>query len=82
MIASKKFDLSIRDVVHGFITAALTAASSGLIGCMGDGTLPTIAQLKTYAIIGLCGGFAYLVKKFLTNSEGLVTKGEPKETLK
>lgn len=77
MIASKKYDLSWKDVLHGFITAFLAASLVGAIEVMKEGKLPTLEHLRTQVIIGLYGGVAYLVKKFLTNSEGKILKKEP-----
>ena len=81
MVRSGKYKVSLRDVAHGFITAAITASSVGIMQSLSEGVLPDLAHIKSHAIIGLCGGFGYLLKKFVTNSEGKILKADPKDNL-
>lgn len=81
MKASKKYSISWRDVAHGFITAFLSAALTGVMTCLGTGHLPTLPELQAQVLIGLSAGLAYLLKKFITNSEGKIGKPEQKKTL-
>jgi len=80
MQRSKKFSISWRDALHGFITAFLSASLAGIIDILSAGVLPDLAHLKTHMFIGLSAGIAYLLKKFITNSEGKFTP-EPKTKL-
>jgi hypothetical protein len=77
MRSSKKFNVSWRDILHGFITAFLTASTVGILDLMSTGVVPDIEHFKKHAVIGLYGGFAYLIKKFITNSEGKILKKDP-----
>lgn len=79
MTHSKQFSVNIRDVFHGFVTAVLTASTTGIVTMLESGSLPSAENIKAQAAIGLAAGFAYLVKKFLTNSDNkLLTKESEK----
>lgn len=80
MSRSKKFSINIRDIIHGFITAFISASFAGIVTSLSAGHLPTLDEVQTHALIGLSAGAAYLLKKFLQNSESKFTN-EPKNTL-
>ena len=54
------------DVGKGFIVAAITSAVTGISQTLEAGAIPTIAQLKTAALVGLAAGISYLIKNFFT----------------
>lgn len=66
MKQSELFTLNWRDAVNGFIVTVITSAVTGLGQVLENGTLPTVAQLKTAGIIGLAAGFSYIVKNFFS----------------
>ena len=81
MIHSKKYSVNYRDIIHGFVTAFIAASSAGLLTIISSGTLPTFDELKTHVVIGLSGGFAYLLKKFLSNSDNKILGKESENKL-
>jgi hypothetical protein len=82
MIHSKKFTIDLRDVLHGFVTAFATATLAGILDIGTSGTLPTVDNIKSQIIIGLTAGVGYLVKKFMTTSDGKIMGTEPSNSLK
>jgi len=81
MQRSKKYTISWRDALHGFITAFLSASLTGVIDSLSVGALPDLAHIKTHALIGLSAGVGYLLKKFITNSDGKFTPEQKKSLL-
>jgi len=81
MVRTKKYSINFRDVVHGFVTAFFTASVVGVEQLLASGSMPTLSDLRIQLLIGLSGGIGYLVKKFLTNSEGKIIAKEPKNKL-
>jgi hypothetical protein len=66
--------LNMRDAIHGFIVAFLTAALSGLVTVLDAGHLPTAGELKAHALIGLTAGVSYILKNVFSNSNGQLLK--------
>jgi len=60
---SPLFKLNWKDAVNGFITAFLTAFLTQVYQSIEAGSLPTVAQLKASALVGLAGGLGYVIKK-------------------
>ncbi len=77
---SKKFTISIRDGIHGLITAAFAAPAAAILDCVNKGSLPTIPDIKQYGYVALVAGVGYIVKQYLSNSEGKIKK-EPKNPI-
>lgn len=71
MKESNLFSLNWKDAVNGFLTAFLTAFLTQVYQSIEAGSLPTVAQLKASALVGLAGGLGYIIKKFV--------QGEKKE---
>jgi VIT1/CCC1 family predicted Fe2+/Mn2+ transporter len=71
---SNFLNLNFDDLVKGFIVAFLSTALTGVVSTLDSGVLPTLAELKTAAIVGLTAGISYLLKNLLTNSQGVVLK--------
>jgi VIT1/CCC1 family predicted Fe2+/Mn2+ transporter len=71
---SNFLNLNVDDLVKGFIVAFLSTALTGVVSTLDSGVLPTLAELKTAAIVGLTAGISYLLKNLLTNSQGVVLK--------
>jgi len=82
MIHSKKFTINLRDVLHGFVTAFITATLAGLTTIGTSGALPTAQDVKSQIIIGLTAGVGYLVKKFISTSDNKLMGTEPSTSLK
>ena len=72
--------LNLFDVAKGFLVAALTVILAGVYTSLQSGVFPTVANLEHLGITGLTAGLAYLLKNFLTNSNGtpLATENKPK----
>lgn len=66
--------LNMRDALHGFVIAFLTAALSGLVASLDAGHLPTLAELKAHALIGLTAGVSYVLKNVFSNASGQLLK--------
>ncbi len=73
---SKFLNLNLKDAINGFIVAFLSAALTGIVTTLDSGVLPNVAELKQAGVIGLTAGLSYLLKNFLTNSQGQVLKAE------
>jgi VIT1/CCC1 family predicted Fe2+/Mn2+ transporter len=71
---SNFLNLNSQDLLKGFIVAFLSAALTGVVATLDSGVLPTLAELKSAAIVGLTAGLSYLLKNLLTNSQGVVLK--------
>ena len=66
MNQSNFLSLNWKDVLKGFIVAAITAAVAGISQSLEAGAFPTLAQVKTSALVGLAAGLSYLIKNFFT----------------
>lgn len=73
---SKIFTLNVRDLVRGVIVAAGTAASTAVVSVLNQGRAPSLVELQTAGIAGLCAGGVYLLKNLFTNSAGDMLKSE------
>jgi hypothetical protein len=66
------------DLAKGFIVAFLTVFVAAIISTIEARQLPTLAELEVAAYAGLSGGIGYLIKNFVTNSQGTIgTKTAP-----
>jgi hypothetical protein len=68
--------INVSDLLKGFLIAFLTASLTGLIETLELGSLPSLASMKVHAIAGLVAGLSYLIKNFLTNTNGDLLKKE------
>lgn len=66
MNQSNFLSVNWKDVLKGFIVAAISAAVTGIYSSLSNGALPTVEQLKTSALVGLGAGISYLIKNFFT----------------
>ena len=73
----KLFQLAWEDLLKGLVVSVLTAALSTLLPLIQAGSWPSKAQLIGGMTAGLTAGVAYLIKNFLTNSQGQLLKAEP-----
>ena len=73
---SNFLNLNIDDLVKGFIVAFLSTALTGIISTLDSGVLPTMAEIKSAAIVGITAGLSYLLKNLLTNSQGQILKND------
>lgn len=76
MKEAKLFALKWKDAAKGFVVSILTVVMTGAMATLQLGQIPPAHDLKVLALTGLGAGFAYLVKNFLTNSDGQMLKGE------
>lgn len=70
MNPSAFLSLNWRDVLKGFIVAAISAAVTGIAQTFQAGAIPTLEQLKTAGLVGVAAGFSYLIKNFFTAPSG------------
>lgn len=74
MAQSKFGKLNLRDALHGFVIAFLTASLTGVMESLSNGHLPSLANAKVHLIAGLTAGLAYILKQLLQNDEGVLFK--------
>lgn len=75
---AKFLRINMDDVIRGFVVAVLSSILSSAVVILQAGNLPTLAQMKTIALIGISSGVSYLVKNLLTNSNDQLFKTEVK----
>lgn len=73
---SKFFALNYRDMLRGVVVAAGTAASAAVVSILDQGRAPTLTELQSAGIAGLCAGGIYLLKNLFTNSDDQLLKPE------
>lgn len=73
------FSLNWRDLGKGILVAFLATALSSLMAILNAGHLPDLSQLQHAAIVGATAAAAYLLKQFITNSQGSIATTEPKK---
>lgn len=76
MKLSGLFSLNLRDAIHGFLVAFLTAFLSAVVVITNTGALPTIEDFKNFAYIGLTAGISYITKNLFSNSNGELLKND------
>lgn len=81
MAQSKFGKLNLRDALHGFVVAFLTASLTGLYQTLNIGHLPNWEAVKMHALMGLTAGIGYLIKQFLQNDEGKLLKKSNDDSL-
>jgi len=80
MAKSKLGRFNWRDLLHTFIITFLSSSLTGLTQLLDSGNLPTLADMKVHAVIGLTAGLSYMLKVLLENSNGQFMKGEKPTT--
>ena len=75
---SKFFSLNGRDLVKGVIVAVLASVVTALAAYLESGSLPSVDQWKSIAMMAIAAGLSYFLKNFLTNSEDKFLSTEPK----
>lgn len=76
---SKFLNLQINDLWKGLIVAVATALLTGIYNGIESGTIAfTWIWFKPIVLSSVGAGIAYILKNMLTNSEGKILKGEPK----
>lgn len=74
MAQSKFGKVNLRDALHGFVVAFLTASLTGVLESLQTGHLPSLASAKVHATMGLIAGLSYVIKQFLQNDAGVLLK--------
>jgi hypothetical protein len=67
---SKLFSLNWKDLLKGVVVTIFTTLTTSLIDILDTLSFPTNEQWKHILVAGLAAGSAYLLKNFMTNSEG------------
>jgi hypothetical protein len=78
-VKSKKWSLNLYDVVKGAIMSGVGAAGAIVVNAFATGGIPSDGDLKKSGAIGVSVGLGYLLKNLFENSEGKLTKAEPKK---
>jgi hypothetical protein len=73
---SRLYKLSHADWLKGFYMTGGSAAATALIDMLSSGKLPDVQQLRVAGTTGLIAGLVYLLKNYLTNSQGQPLKKE------
>lgn len=71
---SQFLSLSWKDALKGFVVAAVGSVLTAVYTALT--TVPPTLDFKQIGIVGLTGGIAYLMQKFVTNSNGDLAKNE------
>lgn len=71
---SKLFSLNWQDVAKAVLLFFLAAFLTSLVQILESGAFPTLTQLKSAAVVALTTSMSYLIKNFITNSEGQIGK--------
>ena len=66
--------LNIRDTVNGFLIAFLTTFLTAVVSVLNTNIIPSVADLKGFAIVGITAGVSYLTKNLFTNNQGELLK--------
>lgn len=71
------FSIGAKDLIKSVVMAVLSAVAAGLYNSINNNALPENWQdWKTILLSGFGAGLAYLMKNFLTNSDGKFLKKE------
>ena len=60
--------------MKGFVVAFFSAALTGIVAILETSQLPQMSDLKAASVVGLTAGLSYLLKNFLTNTQGELLK--------
>ena len=69
---TKKFTVSLRDLLLSFYYAIGASIVVAILPVLQSGHTPTLSQIKVAAVAGIFSGCQHIVRKFLTNSEGVL----------
>lgn len=78
MKQSKFMRLGISDIGKGVLIAFVSAAAFPIIKNLESGEIPSLEQIKTYAVVGVAAALGYLLKNLFTNSENKLLKTDSK----
>lgn len=77
--------LQWRDLLKGFVVAVITSVVATLYTSFEQGSLPTLAELKTAGLVGIGAGIAYLIKNLFTDTvkeaETIVEQAKKEEVI-
>jgi hypothetical protein len=71
---SNFLNLNANDLMKGFVVAFFSAALTGIVAILETSQLPQMSDLKAASVVGLTAGLSYLLKNFLTNTQGELLK--------
>jgi uncharacterized membrane protein len=71
-------NLNWKDLGKAVLMAFLTTFITSVAAAFQAGAFPTLAQLGSYALLGLSAAGAYLVKNLFTNSKNQLATPESK----
>jgi hypothetical protein len=75
---SKLFKWTGYDLLKGGVVSAMTAGLTAVSQQLDIGHIPTSSEWKVIAISAFAAFAAYMLKNFVTNSDGKIAKGETK----
>jgi len=71
---SSFFSLNLRDTINGFLIAFLTTFLTAVVSTLNTGVIPSLEDLKGFAIVGVTAGISYLAKNLFSNNQGELLK--------
>jgi hypothetical protein len=77
---SNFLSLSLPDYIKGVLVAAFSAVLSGIYNIIQAGSFPTAEQWHNTLMVAITAAIAYLMKNFLTNSNGVPLTPEDKQS--
>lgn len=82
MKRSNFLSVNATDFIKGLIMVMITSIVTGFYQLLTQGTILTWETIKPVLIAGVAAGLGYLIKNFLTNSQGEVFRTENSELVK
>ena len=79
---SKFLTLDWKDLSRGLLIAFLAALISGVINILDTGAVFTWESLRPVLIAGISAALSYLLKCLLTNSNDVMFKREPTDSIR
>ena len=75
---SEKWKLNVKDWIHGFATACFGALVGFVEPILTSGQLPNFSldSLQSMGKFSLIAGISYILKKFMSNSDGKILSKE------
>jgi hypothetical protein len=78
---SNYLNLNWKDFGKGLVVAVITAFFTAVSLSVNSGHLPSVSDFKTAGLTAAVAGFSYLIKNFVSNSNGEPLKSEQTKVL-
>lgn len=77
---SDLFKLNMQDLLKGAVITFITSVLTAVLTILEAGGIPDWAQIKVIVTTGLIAGVSYLLKNFLTDSQGKLKVSNKKQS--